>query len=53
MVFSRVLQGETAELPKLLPDLAYSLMQPYLGDEVARRESVKPPNLQADGAVAA
>jgi AcrR family transcriptional regulator len=53
VVFSRVLLGETGELPKLLPDLSYSLMQPYLGDEVARRESAKPPRLPDDGAVAA
>ncbi len=52
VVYSRVLSGQTAELPALLPDLAYSLMQPYLGDEVARRESAQPPNLD-DAAAAA
>jgi AcrR family transcriptional regulator len=52
VVFSRVLQGQTSELPKLLPDLAYSLMQPYLGHEAARRESVEPPRLLAKDAVA-
>lgn len=31
IVYSRVLQGRTAELPQLLPDLAYSMMQPYVG----------------------
>jgi hypothetical protein len=31
IVYSRVLQGKTAELPELLPDLAYSMMLPYLG----------------------
>jgi AcrR family transcriptional regulator len=53
VVFSRVLQGRTSELPKLLPDLAYSLMQPFVGHAVAKRESVKAPRLAADGAVAA
>jgi hypothetical protein len=53
VVLSRVLRGETGELPKLLPDLSHSLMQPYLGDEAARRESAKPPRDPASGAVAA
>jgi AcrR family transcriptional regulator len=53
VVFSRVLQGQTAELPALLPDLSYSLMQPYLGHEAARREAAEPPQLPADEAVAA
>jgi AcrR family transcriptional regulator len=51
VVFSRVLQGQTGELPKLVPDLSYSLMQPYLGDDIARRESAEPPRLQATDAV--
>lgn len=52
VVYSRVLSGQTSELPLLLPDLAYSLMQPYLGDEVARREASLPPTA-ASGAIAA
>jgi AcrR family transcriptional regulator len=52
VVYSRVLSGQTHELPALLPDLAYSLMQPYLGDEVARRESAQPPS-QGDAVAAA
>jgi AcrR family transcriptional regulator len=52
VVFSRVLQGRARELPNLLPDLSYSLMQPYLGDEVARRESLEPPRLPAKDVVA-
>jgi len=44
VVYSRVLSGQTSELPLLLRDLAYSLMQPYLGDEVARREASRPPS---------
>jgi AcrR family transcriptional regulator len=39
VVYSRVLQGRTAELPELVPDLAYSLMLPYLGHGEARREA--------------
>jgi AcrR family transcriptional regulator len=52
VVYSRVLSGQTSELPALLPDLAYSLMQPWVGDEVARREASKPPSA-GSGAVAA
>jgi AcrR family transcriptional regulator len=52
VVYSRVLSGQTSELPALLPDLAYSLIQPYLGDEAARRESAEPPSL-GDAAAAA
>ncbi len=35
VVYSRVLQGKTKELPELLPDLAYSIMLPYLGHAAA------------------
>jgi AcrR family transcriptional regulator len=38
VVYSRVLEGEASELPSLLPDLAYSVMLPYLGHEAAARE---------------
>ena len=38
VVYSRVIQGQAAELPALLPDLAYSVMLPYLGHERAERE---------------
>lgn len=31
VVYSRVLEGRTLELPGLLPDLAYSMMLPYVG----------------------
>jgi AcrR family transcriptional regulator len=37
IVYSRVLQGKTAELPQLLPDLAYSMMLPYVGHTEAER----------------
>jgi hypothetical protein len=37
IVYSRVLQGKTAELPALLPDLAYSVIVPYLGQKAAER----------------
>lgn len=37
IVYSRVLQGQTKELPALLPDLAYSVMLPYLGHQAAER----------------
>jgi AcrR family transcriptional regulator len=38
VVYSRVVEGHAAELPKLLPDLAYSMMLPYLGHKLAQRE---------------
>jgi AcrR family transcriptional regulator len=38
VVHSRVLDGRTEELPALLPDLAYSVLLPYLGPERAERE---------------
>jgi AcrR family transcriptional regulator len=45
VVYSRLIAGEGEQLWELLPDLAYSLMQPYLGDEAARREAARPPSL--------
>jgi AcrR family transcriptional regulator len=47
VVYSRVLEGQASELPSLLPDLAYSVIQPYVGHEAARRESTKPPPVVA------
>ena len=38
IIYSRVLEGRTAELVDLLPELAYAMMLPYLGHEVAQRE---------------
>jgi AcrR family transcriptional regulator len=35
VIYSRVLRGETAELPALLPDLTFSVLLPYVGREVA------------------
>jgi len=35
IVYSRVVQGNTSELPELLPDLAYSMILPYLGHQAA------------------
>lgn len=35
VAYSRVLNGETSDLPKLLPDLAYSVMLPYVGRDSA------------------
>ena len=41
IVYARVLSGQVHELPELLPDVAYSMMLPYLGhdralDEISR-----------------
>ena len=38
VVYARLLRGEDAELPSLVPDLAYSLMLPYVGPEAAAAE---------------
>ena len=35
VVYGRLINGEAAELPALLPDLAYSIMLAYLGPDVA------------------
>jgi AcrR family transcriptional regulator len=43
VVHSRVLQGQAGDLRALLPDLAYSMMQPYIGHEQAQIEAAKPP----------
>jgi AcrR family transcriptional regulator len=51
VVYSRVLQGRAGELPALLPDLAYSMLQPYIGHEAAKREAAKPPSLALGEAV--
>jgi AcrR family transcriptional regulator len=45
VVYARLLQGQAAELPALAPDLAYSILQPYVGHEAARRAAaVAPPD---------
>jgi AcrR family transcriptional regulator len=41
VAYSRVLQGRSEELLELLPDLAFCMMQPYLGHEQALAESVQ------------
>jgi AcrR family transcriptional regulator len=38
VVYTRVLRGESSELPGLLPDLVYSALLPYLGPEAAAME---------------
>lgn len=43
VVYTRVLQGQAGELPALLPDLAYSMLQPYIGHDQAKIEAAKPP----------
>jgi AcrR family transcriptional regulator len=43
VVYSRVLEGQARQLPSLLPDLTYSVIQPYIGHAAAQRESAKPP----------
>lgn len=37
VVYSRILAGQVAELPGLLPDLAYTVTLPYAGHEAAAR----------------
>jgi AcrR family transcriptional regulator len=38
ILYARVLQGHANQLPQLLPDLMYSVLQPYLGREQAIAE---------------
>jgi AcrR family transcriptional regulator len=42
VAYSRVIAGEAKQLLLIQADLAYSLMQPYIGHEAARLESAKP-----------
>ncbi len=48
VVYARVLQGKTRELPSLLPDLAYSMMLPYVGHAKAK-EMVAPLRIGGPG----
>jgi AcrR family transcriptional regulator len=48
VVYSRLIAGEAKQLPDLLPDLTYSLLQPYIGDREARREARVPPSPPVD-----
>ncbi len=52
VVYSRVIQGQTAELLALLPDLCYSLMLPFIGHADAQREAAKAPTTPARRPVA-
>ena len=46
VVYSRVLQGKTEDLPQELQhDLAYSMMLPYIGHAAARREAAMAANV--------
>jgi AcrR family transcriptional regulator len=38
VIYARVLRGETAQLPNVLPDLTFSVLLPYVGREVATAE---------------
>jgi hypothetical protein len=38
VIYSRVVTGQTAELPDLLPALLYSILLPFVGPEVAGAE---------------
>jgi len=37
-IYEEVVLGKAAELPRLLPDLTYELLVPFVGEEVARAE---------------
>lgn len=41
VAYSRVLQGESEALVELVPDLAYSILQPYIGHEQAWQEAAR------------
>jgi AcrR family transcriptional regulator len=53
VVYSRLIAGEAERLGILLPDLAYSLMQPFIGDAAAKRESSKAPSARLTPGTAA
>jgi AcrR family transcriptional regulator len=38
VIYARVLRGETAQLPELLPDLTFAILLPYMGRDVATAE---------------
>jgi hypothetical protein len=37
-VYEEVVRGRTTDLPKLLPELTYELLVPFVGEEAARTE---------------
>jgi hypothetical protein len=37
LIHSRVLRGELADLPAMVPDMLYALLLPYLGTEAATK----------------
>ncbi len=41
VIYARILRGETAQLPNLLPDLTFSVLLPYMGRDVALAEYKK------------
>ncbi len=41
VIYARILRGETAQLPNLLPDLTFSVLLPYMGRDVAIAEYKK------------
>jgi AcrR family transcriptional regulator len=40
-VYGKVVVDRTAELPRLLPELAYEVLVPFVGEEVARAEQLR------------
>jgi AcrR family transcriptional regulator len=40
-IYEEVVLGRAAELPRLLPDLTYELLVPFVGEEVARAEQAR------------
>jgi AcrR family transcriptional regulator len=38
VIYARILQGRTNELPELMPDLLYSILLPYIGNDAAKAE---------------
>jgi AcrR family transcriptional regulator len=45
-IYEEIVLGRTADLPRLLPDLTYDLLVPFVGEEAARKEqrAVSPPS---------
>ena len=48
-VYEEVVRGRTAELPKLLPELTYEVLVPFVGEEAARAEQRRAAETAAAG----
>jgi hypothetical protein len=52
LVYSEIIHGATAQLPALLPELVFLIVQPFLGGERATQERDRARDLAAERAAA-